>query len=394
MIYHQATPLAFHVMTKPRGAVCNLDCEYCFFLKKEALYPKSDFFMDNVTLESFTKQYIEAQQVPEVTFAWQGGEPTLMGLDFFKRAVYFQNKYCKPGMNIHNAIQTNGTLLDDDWGRFLIQHNFLVGLSLDGPRELHDTYRVDKGGDPTFDRVMKGLEILQKHAVEFNILCCVNTANAEYPLEVYRFLRDEVGAQFIQFIPIVERDNQTGYQEGTKVTDRTVSGNQYGQFLTSIFDEWVKRNVGQVFVQIFDVALGVWYGQPAGLCIFAETCGTALALEHNGDLYACDHYVEPKFLLGNIEQDNLLPLVRGEAQYIFGQDKHDTLPQYCRECKVRFICNGGCPKNRILTTPDGDPGLNFLCAGYKAFFEHIDPAMKEMGKLLRSRRPPSDIMNA
>lgn len=350
--------------------------------------------MDNVTLESFTKQYIEAQQVPEVTFAWQGGEPTLMGLDFFKRAVYFQNKYCKPGMNIHNAIQTNGTLLDDDWGRFLIQHNFLVGLSLDGPRELHDTYRVDKGGDPTFDRVMKGLEILQKHAVEFNILCCVNTANAEYPLEVYRFLRDEVGAQFIQFIPIVERDNQTGYQEGTKVTDRTVSGNQYGQFLTSIFDEWVKRNVGQVFVQIFDVALGVWYGQPAGLCIFAETCGTALALEHNGDLYACDHYVEPKFLLGNIEQDNLLPLVRGEAQYIFGQDKHDTLPQYCRECKVRFICNGGCPKNRILTTPDGDPGLNFLCAGYKAFFEHIDPAMKEMGKLLRSRRPPSDIMNA
>jgi uncharacterized protein len=192
----------------------------------------------------------------------------------------------------------------------------------------------------------------------------------------------------------VERDNQTGYQEGTKVTDRTVSGNQYGQFLISIFDEWVKRNVGQVFVQIFDVALGVWYGQPAGLCIFAETCGTALALEHNGDLYACDHYVEPKFLLGNIEQDNLLPLVRGEAQYIFGQDKHDTLPQYCRECKVRFICNGGCPKNRILTTPDGDPGLNFLCAGYKAFFEHIDPAMKEMGKLLRSRRPPSDIMNA
>jgi len=386
------TPPAFHIMTKPRGAICNLDCEYCFFLKKEALYPESNFFMDDATLESFSRQYIESQRVPEVTFAWQGGEPTLMGIDFFNRAIHFQNKYRKPGMQIHNAIQTNGTLLDDDWGKFFKRHNFLVGLSLDGPRELHDTYRVDKGGKPTFDRVMKGLVVLQKHQVDFNILCCVIAVNAEHPVKVYRFLRDEAGTQFIQFIPIVERDNQTGHQEGTQVTDRTVSGKQYGKFLISVFDEWVKRDVGQVFVQIFDVALGVWYGQPAGLCIFAETCGTALAMEHNGDLYACDHFVEPNFFLGNIEQENLLTLVGSEAQYKFGQDKRNSLPQYCRECEVRFMCNGGCPKNRILTTSDGEPGLNYLCAGNKAFFEHIDPTMKEMVKLLRQRRPPSEIM--
>lgn len=384
---------SFHIMAKPRGAICNLDCEYCFFLKKEALYPESDFFMDDPALESFTRQYIKAQQVPEVTFAWQGGEPTLMGLDFFKRAIYFQNKYRKPGMQIHNAIQTNGTLLDNYWGKFLKQHNFLVGLSLDGPKELHDTYRVDKGGKPTFDRVMKGLAILQKYEVEFNILSCVNATNAKSPLEVYRYLRNEVKTQFIQFIPIVERDNQTGNQEGAQVTERTVTGKQYGEFLITVFDEWVKRDVGQVFVQLFDIALGVWYGRPAGLCIFAETCGTALALEHNGDLYACDHFVEPRFFLGNIEQKNMLPLVGSAQQIKFGQDKLDALPQYCRECEVRFICNGGCPKNRILETPEGDPGLNYLCTGYKAFFSHIDPSMKEMVKLLQNQRAPAEIMS-
>jgi uncharacterized protein len=390
--YQRFPPPAFHIMAKPRGAICNLDCQYCFYLKKEALYPDSKFFMSDEILESFTQQYIEAQIVPEVTFTWQGGEPTLMGLDFFKRALYFQKKYQKPGMRIYNTIQTNGTKLDDVWGRFFKLHDFLVGLSLDGPREIHDAYRLDKGGNPTYARVMNGLSILKKHKVEFNILTCVSSANAKHPLEVYRFLRDDIKTQFIQFIPIVERDNQTGYQEGTRVTPRTVSGEAYGHFLISIFDEWVKRDVGRVFIQIFDVALGAWYGQPAGLCIFNQTCGAALAMEHNGDLYSCDHFVEPRYLLGNIEDDKLLPLVGSESQIQFGQSKSDKLPNYCRECEVRFICNGGCPKNRILATPDGEMGLNYLCDGYKAFFTHIDPAMKEMVRMLNNRRPPADIM--
>jgi uncharacterized protein len=390
--YQRFPPPAFHIMAKPRGAICNLDCQYCFYLKKEALYPDSKFFMSDEILESFTRQYIKAQIVPEVTFTWQGGEPTLMGLDFFKRALYFQKKYQKPGMRIYNTIQTNGTKLDDVWGRFFKLHDFLVGLSLDGPREIHDAYRLDKGGNPTYARVMNGLSILKKHKVEFNILTCVSSANAKHPLEVYRFLRDDIKTQFIQFIPIVERDNQTGYQEGTRVTPRTVSGEAYGHFLISIFDEWVKRDVGRVFIQIFDVALGAWYGQPAGLCIFNQTCGAALAMEHNGDLYSCDHFVEPRYLLGNIEDDKLLPLVGSESQIQFGQSKSDKLPNYCRECEVRFICNGGCPKNRILATPDGEMGLNYLCDGYKAFFTHIDPAMKEMVRMLNNRRPPADIM--
>lgn len=384
---------AFHLMTKPRGAICNLGCEYCFFLKKEALYPDSDFLMSDQVLESFTRQYIEAQSVPEVTFAWQGGEPTLMGLDFFKRAVFFQNKFRKPGMRISNSLQTNGTLLDDKLCQFFKAHNFLIGLSLDGPADLHNTYRLDKGGNPTFGRVMDGIALLKKHQVDFNILTCVNAANADHPLEVYQFLRDEVGAEFIQFIPIVERDNATGYQEGTQVTSRTVSGRAYGQFLIAVFDEWVKKDVGKVYVQIFDVALGVWFGQPASLCIFSETCGSALALEHNGDVYSCDHFVEPDYHLGNLQDTNILALVSGEKQIQFGRDKRDTLPQYCRDCAVRFICNGGCPKNRIMETPKGEPGLNHLCEGYKAFFKHIDQPMKKMVQLLNNRRPPAEIMN-
>ena len=385
-------PPAFHIMLKPRGAICNLDCKYCYFLSKEMLYPGSRFRMANELLEQYTRQYIEAQHVPEVTFAWQGGEPTLMGLDFFKLAVEFQQKYRKPGLKIHNALQTNGTTLDDEWGCFFHEHDFLIGLSLDGPRELHDDYRVDKGGRPTFDRVMAGLDLLKKHHVEYNILTTVHAANADHPLEVYRFLRDEVGTQFMQFIPIVERDNTTGYQEGNKVTGRSVTGKQYGDFLIAIFDEWVRRDVGRVFVQIFDVSLAAWLGQPAGLCIFEETCGTALAMEHNGDLYTCDHYVEPKYKLGNIQEIPLIDLVGSEQQRQFGLAKRDTLPRYCWECEVRFICNGGCPKNRILSTPDDEPGLNYLCEGYKAFFTHIDRPMKTMAAELTAKRPPANIM--
>jgi uncharacterized protein len=379
-------------MMKPRGAICNLDCAYCYFLSKERLYPDSHFRMSEDLLAEYTRQYIEAQHVPEVTFAWQGGEPTLMGLDFFRRAVELQKQYAKPGMTIHNALQTNATTLDEAWCEFFRAENFLLGVSLDGPRELHDAYRVDKGGAPTFDRVMRGIESLKKQHVEFNILATVHAANAPHPLDVYRFFRDEVGTQYIQFIPIVERANETGFQEGNQVTSRSVTGKQYGDFLVAIFDEWVQRDVGRLFVQIFDVALGVWLGQPASLCIFSETCGTALAMEHNGDLFACDHFVEPGYKLGNIAQDKLIALVDSEPQRKFGSDKRDTLPRYCRECSVRFICNGGCPKDRILTTPDGEPGLNYLCAGFKTFFTHIDQPMKTMASLIQRQRPPADIM--
>lgn len=386
-------PPAFHIMLKPRGAICNLGCQYCYFLSKERLYPKSDFCMPDDLLEDFTRQYIQAQQVPEVTFAWQGGEPTLMGLDFFEQAVGFQRRYARPGQKIHNAIQTNGTTLTEEWCRFFKQHDFLVGLSLDGPRALHDAYRQDKGGQPTFERVIAGLALLKQHQVSTNALTTVHAANGDHPLAVYRFLRDEARLDYIQFIPIVERDNETGYQQGSRLTQRSVKAKQYGRFLTAVFDEWVRRDVGQVYVQIFDVALGAWLGQPGALCIFAPTCGTALAMEHNGDLYACDHFVEPNYLLGNIREQALLELVAGPKQVQFGQDKLAKLPKYCLDCEVRFACHGGCPKNRTLRSPQGEPGLNYLCQGYKDFFQHIDEPMRIMAFLLRQQRPPAEIMN-
>jgi uncharacterized protein len=387
------TPPAFHVMLKPRGAICNLGCLYCYFLSKEKLYPESTFRMEDSLLEDFTRQYIEAQQTPEVTFAWQGGEPTLMGLEFFEKAVRYQKKYARSGQKINNALQTNGVTLTDEWGQFFKENNFLVGISIDGPRDLHDAYRRDKGGKPTFDRVMTGLTVLKKHQVEFNALTTVHAANAPYPLEVYHFLRDEAGFQFIQFIPIVERDNDTGFQEGTKVTKRSVTAKQYGRFLITIFDEWVRRDVGQIYIQIFDVSLGAWLGQPGGLCVFAPTCGTATAMEHNGDLFACDHFVEPRYLLGNIKENDLVELVSSHRQVKFGRNKLDKLPKYCRNCEVRFACHGGCPKNRIIKTPGGEPGLNYLCQGYKDFFTHIDTAMKIMAFLIRQQRAPAEIIN-
>jgi len=387
-------PAAFHVMTKPRGAICNLDCKYCYFLAKEMMYPGSRFRMADELLESYTRQYIAAQQVPEVTFAWQGGEPTLMGLDFFRRAVALQQQYCRPGMQIHNAFQTNGVLLNDEWCQFFHEHNFLIGLSVDGPKAIHDAYRVDKGGNPTFDKVMAGLALLKKHQVEFNILTTVHAANADHGLAVYRTLRDEVGTHFMQFIPIVERDNATGYQEGDAVTLRSVTAAQYGRFLIEIFDEWVRHDVGRVFVQIFDVALAAWMGERPGLCVFEETCGLALAMEHNGDVFSCDHFVEPKYRLGNIQEIPLLDLVSSAEQRQFGLAKRDSLPRYCRECEVRFVCNGGCPKDRIIETPDGEAGLNYLCGGFRAFFNHIDRPMRFMANELRHRRPPANIMLA
>jgi uncharacterized protein len=389
----QLPPSNFHVMVKPRGAICNLACEYCFFLAKENLFPNSSFRMSDEILEAYTRQYIESQRGPEVTFAWQGGEPTLMGVDFFRKAVALQQRYRKSGTTIQNSFQTNGILLNDEWATFFKEHNFLIGISLDGPAQYHDRYRVDKGGQPTHDRVMVGIRKLQDHHVEYNILACVNDVNADHPLEVYRFFRDEVKAQFIQFIPIVERDNETGYQEGNRVTSRSVSGKKYGQFLTTIFDEWVRRDVGSIYVQIFDVCLGVWYNRHSGLCVFDETCGYAMALEHTGDLYACDHFVEPSYHLGNILEQPLASLAASEEQQRFGSEKKSKLPRYCQKCEVRFMCNGGCPKDRILKTPDGQPGLNYLCEGFKHFFTHIDEPMKMMATLLHMERTPAEIMN-
>ncbi|MEN9864885.1 MAG: hypothetical protein RL748_475 [Pseudomonadota bacterium] len=386
-----AKPQPVHVMTKPRGAICNLDCAYCYFLKKEALYPDSKFRMDDATLEQFTRQYIE-QGGDEVVFSWQGGEPTMMKLAFFERAVQLQQQYQRPGTQIFNTFQTNGTLLDDDWCRFFKQHNFLVGLSLDGPRELHDAYRVDKRGAPTFDSVMAGLALLQKYAIPTNILCTLHAANADHALEVYRFLRDEAKAEFIQFIPIVERDSISGIQFGNKVTARSVTAKQFGEFHIAVFEEWVRHDVGRVFVQMFDIALGIWLGDAASLCVFAETCGNALALEHNGDVYSCDHFVEPRHLLGNIGQRQLGELAYLPQQQAFGNAKRDTLPRQCRECPVRFACNGGCPKDRIIKSRDGESGLNYLCDGYFALFSHLDAPMKHMAQLLRTEQSPAQIM--
>ena len=385
-------PPAFHVMAKPTGSACNLNCDYCFFLKKEALYPGSSFRMPDEVHEAYVRQLLEAHQVPQVTIAWQGGEPTLMGLAFFRRSVELQKKFQKPGTRIENTFQTNGILLDDEWCRFFHDNGFLIGLSLDGPKELHDVHRKDKGGHGTFDRVLAAARRLQAHRVEFNILCTVNSDNSRRPLDVYRFFRDELGARYIQFIPIVERDNDSGYQEGQKVTDRSVTPEEFGRFLIAIFDEWVSKDVGETFVLNFDGALAGWLDMAGTVCIFGPTCGLGLALEHNGDLYSCDHFVEPKFLLGNILETPLIDLVASEQQLKFGRDKKDTLPRSCRECEFLRVCHGECPKNRFVEAPGGESGLNYLCAGYKAFFKHADQAMRIMADLLRRDRPASEVM--
>jgi uncharacterized protein len=387
-----SVPKAFHIMAKPSGSDCNLRCDYCFFLKKERLYPGSDFRMSDEVHEAYVKQLFEAHQVPEVTVAWQGGEPTLMGLDFFRRSLELQKKYAKPGTRIENTFQTNGILLDDAWCRFFHDNNFLIGLSMDGPKDLHDTYRKDKGGHGTFERVKRAARLLQKQKVEFNILCAVNSKNADHPLEVYRFFRDELKTNYIQFIPIVERENETGFQEGNKTTDRSVRPDQWGRFLIGIFDEWVKRDVGQTFVLNFDGALAGWMDMAGTVCIFGPVCGLGMALEQNGDLYSCDHFVEPNYFLGNILETPLIDLVASEKQRKFGHDKKNTLPRYCRQCEVLHICNGECPKNRFIETPDGEQGLNYLCEGYKTFFKRADKPMKIMADLIRRGKLAEEVM--
>lgn len=401
---------AFHAMTKPIGPICNLDCKYCFYLEKENLYlGHPSWQMSDEVLEAYIEQYIQGQAAPEIQFAWQGGEPTLLGVRFFRKVVELQKKHAD-GKRIFNALQTNGTLLDDEWGEFLRGGEWLVGVSIDGPRDLHDAYRVDKQGRPTFDQVIRGIEMLKKHNVEFNTLTVVNRKNSQHPLAVYQFLK-EIGSGFIQFIPLVERSAQAPLPSGdgliqlslappprdggeirSPVTEWSVRSAQYGEFLSQIFDYWVRRDVGRVFVQAFDVALANWTGGNPGLCVFSETCGAALAVEHNGDVYSCDHYVYPQYKLGNLMNASLAQMVASPEQRQFGLEKSTTLPKYCRECEVRFACHGECPKHRFVHTPDGEPGLNYLCAGYKAFFNHIDPYMRAMGQLLAARRAPAEIM--
>ena len=382
---------AFHVMVKPCGASCNLSCQYCYYRAAEALYPDKPLRMAAETLDRFTKQFIESQLVPEITFAWQGGEPTLMGLDFFRAALDYQSRYQRPGQVIRNTFQTNGVLLDDTWCGFLHRHGYLVGISLDGLPEAHNAFRLDKRGVPTYDSVMKGLALLQRHRVEFNVLTCVHAANAGQPLEVYHFLRDEVGARFIQFIPVVERTSPTDWSSGP-ATSRSVSGKQFGDFLIAVFDEWIRRDVGEVFIQIFDAALGAWFGAPPSMCALAPTCGTAVVLEHNGDVYSCDHFVDSAFLLGNIWDRHIAQLVGSEQQRRFGLAKREALPVSCHRCEFLFACHGGCPKDRLLTTPSGETGLNHLCSGYWAFFNHVRGPMQTMAGLLRKGRAPADIM--
>jgi len=395
-------PAACHVMAKPSGAVCNISCRYCFYLEKTKLYPGSaDWRMSEETLELYVKQYIEAQDVPEVNFAWQGGEPTLMGLPFFERAVALQQEYAN-GKTITNAFQTNGVLIDDAWGAFLAGNRFLVGVAIDGPKAQHDRYRLDRGGKPTFDRVVAGVEALVRNKAEFNTLTVLQADNGRHPLEVYRFLKD-LGSRFMQFIPIVERVAQEATEDDLELVDPTYDGRarvsgwslkpaQYGRFLCEVFDEWVRRDVGEFFVQIFDVALGAWLGQNPTLCVFSETCGTALIIEHNGDLYSCDHFVYPEYNLGNLREKSVREMVWGERQAAFGRAKRDDLPGQCRRCEVRFACNGGCPKHRFERTRDGEGGLNYFCGGYQMFFRHTDPAMRFMANELQGGRPASNVM--
>jgi uncharacterized protein len=402
-------PAAFHLLAKPTGAVCNLDCSYCFFLSKEMLYPGSRFRMAEDLLELYVQQLIEAHaSSPVVMVAWQGGEPTLMGVEFFRRSVELAQRFLQPGQRIEYTIQTNATLLDDEWASFFKEHDFLVGVSIDGPRELHDAYRVNKGGKGSFDQVMHGLEYLRDAGVEWNALTTIHAANGDRGREVYRFLRDKCDARFMQFIPIIERvaeatedgnvpwtswrDRPLYVQQGDRVTGRSVTAGQYGRFLIDVFEEWVRRDVGEVYVQMFDVALANWVGEPPSLCIHSETCGLALALEHTGDLYSCDHFVEPAFKLGNIRETHMLELVASDRQRRFGLDKREKLPRYCLECDVRFACHGGCPKDRFIETPDGDPGLNYLCAGFKDFFHHVDGPMRFMAEQLRRGLAPSAIV--
>ena len=396
-------PDAFNIMVKPAGPVCNLNCTYCYYLEKKKLYPgKSDFRLPEDLLEKFIKEYIGAQQVPVVTFTWQGGEPTLNGLDYFKKVIELQKRY-SAGKTIENAFQTNGTRLNNDWCKFFKDNNILVGISIDGEEHNHDHYRKTNSGAPTFKMAMKGIELLHKHKVEFNTLSCVNSYNAGYASETYRFLK-RIGSGFIQFLPVVERidcNSEPGKLSilsplsggNGSVAEWSVGSKEFGKFLITIFNEWVRSDVARYYVQIFDTTLANYTGEMPGLCVFSETCGDALVMEHNGDLFSCDHYVFPEYFLGNITDTPMIDLVKSQRQFDFGTDKRNKLPRYCLQCDVIYACHGECPKHRFISTPDGQQGLNYLCEGYKMFFHHVEPFMQYMSKELKNKRPPANVMN-
>ena len=398
-----ATPFAkpLYVMLKPAGAHCNLACKYCYYLEKNNLYQNTPrHLMSDEMLEQFTREYIEAQTMPQVLFTWHGGEPLMRSIDFYKKALALQKKYAH-GKQIDNVIQTNGTLLTDEWCEFFAQNHWLVGISIDGPQEYHDHYRVTPDGKPSWEKVMQGISLLKKHRVEWNAMAVVNAYNAEHPLEFYHFFRDN-GCQYLQFTPIVER--LTEHEDGRTLasladdreiplTDASVTPQQWGNFLCTIFDDWVRHDVGKTFVEIFDCTLANWMGVLPGICAYSKECGHAGVMEHNGDVYSCDHFVFPEYKLGNIREQSLIDMLYGEKQQAFSRLKHTSLPRQCKECDMEFACHGECPKNRFEKDKYGEPGLNYLCQGYYQYYTHVAPYMDFMKRELLAQRPPANIMN-
>lgn len=397
-----ANPFAkpLYVMLKPAGAHCNLACKYCYYLEKNKLYPTAQrHLMSDEMLEQFTREYIEAQTMNQVLFTWHGGEPLLRSLDFYRKALSLQQKYAG-GRRIDNVIQTNGTLLTDEWCEFFAQNHWLVGISIDGPQPDHDHYRLTAAGKPSWQKVMQGIKLLKKHGVEWNAMAVVNAYNANHPLEFYRFFKEN-GCQFLQFTPIVER--QTRHEDGRTLasladkneiplSEASVAPEQWGYFLCAIFDEWVRKDVGKIFVEIFDCTLANWMGISPGICAYSKECGHAGVMEHNGDVYSCDHFVFPEYKLGNIRDHSLIDMLYGEQQQEFSRLKHSSLPRQCKECDMEFACHGECPKNRFMKDKYGDSGLNYLCPGYYHYYQHVAPYMDYMKQELMSQRPPSNIM--
>jgi uncharacterized protein len=394
-------PLTYplYLMAKPIGAVCNLNCSYCYYLEKELLYEnRKSYQMSDQLLERFVKEYIEAQPTPNVSFTWHGGESLLRDVEFYKKALRYQKMYAK-GRQVENCIQTNGVLLNDDWCEFFAENNFLVGVSIDGPEHCHDIYRKNKGGKGTFREVMRGIELLKKHGVEFNTMSVINNYNARYPLEVYCFLK-EIGSKYLQFSPVVERiaigekfslQTPESERQNVKIAEWSVTPEEFGDFYIKIFDEWVKKDVGETFVQLFDATLAGFVGVEPGVCYFTKRCGHAAVIEFNGDVYSCDHFVFPEHRLGNIYQTPFLTMMLSEQQVAFGEKKR-MLPTQCLECKFLSVCNGECPKNRFVSTKEGEPNVNYLCEGYKSFFSHVEPYMRFMAKELVANRPPANVM--
>lgn len=369
----------FQIFTKPIGSICNLGCHYCYYLAKRLLYPGEESFrMSDALLEKYIVQHIESFPGSTINFSWHGGEPTLLGLDYFQKIVALQRRHLPSGRRLLNGIQTNGTLLDEKWCRFLKQEDFAVGLSLDGPRDLHDQHRLFKGGTPTHEQVMRGYRLLRHHRVPCDLLCVVHAQNVPYPLEVYRFFK-QIKAQYLTFLPLVEPDPQ---REG-EVSPRTVPAEAWGDFLCTIFEEWKTEDIEKIKVQIFEETARTALGQDHALCIFRKTCGDFPVIEHNGDFFSCDHFVNQEHRLGNIQESSLVDLLESPGQRVFGQAKWDRLPPYCRDCQVLSLCHGGCPKDRLLRTPDGQAGLNYLCAGYKRFFTHCQPFLTQLSAARR-----------